>query len=124
MQKPIRRAVLRRGFVDGYQLVQLHLDCGHYVDAGADLPKTARCTQCELAQASKLMDSCIQAERALSEYPKALMLLGGFTKQARAGRLSEEILRSFFLGLNAGGALSDEDLSRLDANLQRDDQRP
>lgn len=32
MQKPIRRAVLRRGFVDGYQLVQLHLDCGHYVN--------------------------------------------------------------------------------------------
>lgn len=124
MQKPIRRAVLRSGFVDGYQLVQLHLECGYFVGAAADLPKTARCTECELAQAGKLMDACMQAEKALSERHKALMLLGGFTKQARAARLSEEILRSFFLGLNAGGTLSDADLSRLDANLQRDDQRP
>jgi len=117
MQKPIRRAVLRRGFVDGYQLVQLHLDCGHYVDAGADLPKTARCTQCELALAGKLMDACMQAGKALSQCPKALRLLGEFTKHARTGRLSAESLRSFFLGLNAADALSDEDFSRLDAKL-------
>lgn len=117
MQTPIRRTVLRRGFVEGYQLVQLHLDCGHYVDAGHGLPKTARCTQCELARSGKLVDACMQAEKTLSECSKALRLLGKFTKHARAGRLSTESLRSFFLGLNAAGALSDEDFSRLDANL-------